>query len=186
MATENDNATSQTIVVASLNPVKIGAVKQGFSSLFATAASTVTGLKVPSEVPDQPLTDKETLQGALNRVKNARAASPDADFWIGVEGGIDTEEDSMQSFAWVVVMGKDGRVGKARTATYYLPRETIELMKQGMELGAANDVLYGQSNSKQKTGSVGLLTNDAIDRQGYYMQAVVLALIPFNNTHLTF
>jgi len=33
---------------------------------------------------------------------------------------------------------------------------------------------------------VGILTDDAVDRAGYYTQAVVLALIPFKNPKLTF
>jgi non-canonical (house-cleaning) NTP pyrophosphatase len=77
-------------------------------------------------------------------------------------------------------------MGKARTATYYLPRETAKLVKGGMELGHADEVVFGGQNSKQKNGSVGLLTGDVIDRRAYYEEAVVLALIPFRNQGLTF
>jgi non-canonical (house-cleaning) NTP pyrophosphatase len=77
-------------------------------------------------------------------------------------------------------------MGKARTATYYLPRETAQLVKGGMELGHADEVVFGGQNSKQKNGSVGLLTGDVIDRRAYYEEAVVLALIPFRNQGLTF
>jgi len=31
-----------------------------------------------------------------------------------------------------------------------------------------------------------MLTGDVIDRKGYYIQAVILALIPFKNPGLTF
>ena len=53
-----------------------------------------------------------------------------------------------------------------------------------MELGEADDIVFGQSNSKQKSGAVGLLTGDIIDRKSLYEEAVVLALIPFKNEEL--
>lgn len=98
----------------------------------------------------------------------------------------------MRSFAWVVVLGREeehGRkVGRARTGTYFLPAETARLVRGGMELGRADEVVFGGRNSKQRNGSVGLLTGDVVDRARYYEEAVVLALIPFRegNRGLTF
>ncbi|KAK0649243.1 NTPase [Cercophora newfieldiana] len=181
----------KTIIVASQNPVKIGATLQGFSDMFPGAVFTARGVSVPSGVPEQPVGDAETLQGALNRAQRARELEPDADFWIGLEGGVLYEEGGqggpalVQSFAWIAVIGS-GRTGKARTAAYYLPEETAKLVRGGVELGPAEDIVWGQSNTKQKGGSVGLLTENVIDRKGYYVQAVVLALIPFKNPGLTF
>jgi inosine/xanthosine triphosphatase len=179
---------AQTIVVSSKNPNKIKAAHQGFMRLLP-ATYEVRGISVPSEVPDQPFTDAETLRGAMNRVRNARAAEPDADFWVGIEGGVHVDEndgDAIQSFAWVVVTGKGGRTGKARTSTYYLAEETAALLRKGMELGHADDEVFGKSNSKHHSGSVGLLTDDVIDRRSYYEDAVILALIPFKNPTLSF
>ncbi|KAK1754202.1 Maf/Ham1 [Echria macrotheca] len=179
------------IIVASQNPVKIAAALEGFTAMFPGAPHTAQGVSVPSGVPDQPFSDDETLLGARNRAHNARALDPDAaDFWIGAEGGV-MEHDGpdgreLQSFAWIYVIGKDGRVGKARTSAYYLPQETAALVRHGVELGPAEDIVWGKTNSKQKNGSVGLLTGDVVDRKGYYVQAVILALIPFRNPTLTF
>jgi len=181
----------QTIIVASQNPVKIAATLQGFSAMFPASIFSARGISVPSGVPDQPLGDAETLQGALNRAQRARALEPTADFWVGLEGGVLEEEAEqggtklVQSFAWIVVIG-GSRTGKARTAAYYLPEETAKLVRGGMELGPAEDIVWGQTNTKQKNGSVGMLTGDVIDRKGYYIQAVILALIPFKNPGLTF
>ncbi|KAK0671052.1 inosine triphosphate pyrophosphatase-like protein [Cercophora samala] len=186
----SQEATSQgtplKVVVASLNPVKTGAVLEGFTRMFPGAAYQVSGVSVPSDVPDQPLSDQETLQGALNRIQNARSLEPDADFWVGVEGGVNPEGDTFQSFAWIAVESKEGRTGKARTATYYVAQETANLIGGGMELGHADDLIFGKTNSKQHSGSVGILTDDVVTRTSYYVQAVILALIPFKNTQLTF
>jgi non-canonical (house-cleaning) NTP pyrophosphatase len=57
-------------------------------------------------------------------------------------------------------------------------------VRQGMELGDADDAVFGRSNSKQANGAVGILTGNVIDRAELYEQAVVLALIPFKNPEL--
>jgi non-canonical (house-cleaning) NTP pyrophosphatase len=53
-----------------------------------------------------------------------------------------------------------------------------------MELGDADDLFYQRKNSKQLNGSVGLLTNDLFTRTSLYVEAVMLALIPFKNPGL--
>lgn len=173
------------IIVASENPVKIESARQGFAQVFADTELDVTGIAVPSGVSDQPMSDAETLRGADNRAHNARQAQPEADYWVGIEGGVEALDGALQAFAWIVVLG-DGRIGRGRTGTFILPDEIAALIHQGVELGHADDAVFGRSNSKQKNGSVGILTGDRIDRVAFYVPAVVLALIPFMNPHLSF
>jgi inosine/xanthosine triphosphatase len=173
------------IVVASLNQVKIDAALHGFRAMFPDQEFQAEGVTVPSGVRDQPMDDTETLHGATNRAKAVRALRPDADYWVGIEGGIDEIEGDMECFAWIVVLTRD-RMTRSRTATFYLPHEIVVLVRQGIELGDADDRVFGRSNSKQQNGSVGILTQDVITRLTYYEHAVILALIPFKNPTLTF
>ena len=129
------------------------------------------------------MTDAETLEGAKNRAKNARSAQPDADYWVGIEGGIDQESGTMEAFAWISIIGRT-KEGKARTASFDLPEKIRALVNQGVELGHADDMVFERTNSKQGNGAVGILTNGLIDRAAYYEPAVVLALIPFLNQEL--
>ena len=187
-----DTAKPISVVVASKNPAKIGAARDGFTRMFPDKTFAFRGVSVPSGVPDQPFTDAETLQGALNRARNARDADPRADYWIGLEGGVDAGPDGksgsgpIQSFAWIAVVDGAGREGKARTAAYYQPQETAKLLRDGIELGSADEIVHGRIDSRSNSGSVGILTDDAINRSSYYAEAVVLALIPFKKTFLTF
>jgi inosine/xanthosine triphosphatase len=175
------------IVVASQNPVKIEAVRGAFESTFSGQTMTFRGVSAASGVADQPMGDAETLQGARNRAESAAASVPEAAYTVGVEGGCAVEDDHQLSvFAWVVVRARDGRTGISKTGVFYLPLEVAQLVADGMELGHADDVVFGRENSKQDTGSVGLLTGDVVTRRSYYQQAVVLALIPFLNPGLTF
>lgn len=169
------------IVVASKNPVKINATNLGFSTYFDDVK--VRGVSVKSGVSDQPKSDEETLKGAENRVKNACSEFSDADYWVGIEGGICAKQGGLEAFAWIVIQSTQ-KTGKARTTTFQLPVKVAELIAKGYELGEANDRLFKQENSKQKTGAVGLLTNNKINRTALYKQAVELALVPFLNPEL--
>lgn len=141
------------------------------------------GVEVPSGVADQPMTDEETLQGAINRATNAQEVTPEADFWVGLEGGIHETDEGMIAFAWIVVKS-DQKIGKSRTSTFLLPPKVTELIHQGVELGHANDEVFGEKNSKHKGGAVGSLTGGVLDRTEYYVQPVLLALVPFLNPEL--
>jgi inosine/xanthosine triphosphatase len=175
------------VVVGSQNPVKIQAARDGFGVVFPDAPLTVTGVSVPSGVSAQPMGDDETRRGAHNRAANTFAVEPSADYTVGLEGGCSFEPDGkLQVFAWIAVYRADGVRGESRTGTFYLPREVARLLAQGFELGDADDIVFGRENSKQGTGSVGILTRDRITRATYYSPAVVLALIPFLNADLSF
>ena len=179
------------IALASHNPVKIQATLNAFRRMFPGERFEVESLTVSSGAPAQPMSDQETLQGAIQRAKNAAAMLPEADYWVGIEGGVEDESDDMSTdisaamaaFAWVVVRSRD-RVGKARTGTFFLPAPVADLVRQGKELGDADDIVFRKSNSKQKNGAIGLLTGNVIDRTGLYEHAVVLALVPFKNVVL--
>ncbi len=172
------------IIIASLNPAKINAVKMAFEQTFKNTAMQFEGVSVPSGVSDQPMTDEDTKQGAINRVNNAQQEIPNADFWVGLEGGIDMINEDMIAFAWMSIRDKSGYLSLTRTATFSLPPKIKDLVKGGMELGHADDLVFGKTNSKQANGAVGILTKDRITRDGYYKHALLLALIPFYNEEL--
>jgi len=67
---------------------------------------------------------------------------------------------------------------------FVLPAQVARLVCSGLELGEADDQVFGTQNSKQQNGAVGLLTHDALKRAEFYAQAVQLALIPFINPQL--
>lgn len=171
------------ISVASQNPVKLDCTRKAFEALFPQQSIHVTGHKVISEVSEQPMTDEETYRGAWNRAVNLKKINPDSDYWVGIEGGIETIRDTMHAFAWMIVMN-DRQHGEARTATFLIPDRLRNLVSQGIELGHADDEVFNRKNSKQKDGAVGILTHGLIDRSRYYEHAICLALIPFINPSL--
>lgn len=171
------------VVIASNNPVKVRAVKIGFERMFPGEPFEFQTVSVSSGVSNQPFTDEETFRGACNRSENAMEVSLQADYWVGVEGGVEALDEEISAFAWIVIRSRDA-LGKGRTGTFFLPPAVTELIHQGKELGEADDIVFGRSNSKQENGAVGLLSGNVIDRAQLYEQAVILALIPFKNPGL--
>ena len=169
------------VAVASRNPVKLRAVEGAFRKVFAGEPLEFVPAEVESGVSDQPMCDDETRRGAANRARNAREAEPDARFWVGLEGGVDVIGDGLVAFAWMAVLGADGRLGEARTVTLPLPPAIKALVDGGLELGDANDRVFSTVNSKQQGGAFGLLTNGIYTRESVYTEAVVAALVPFTH-----
>lgn len=180
----------KTVIVASTNPVKVNAAEDGFKKMFPEEEIEVIGKSVASGVAHQPMSDNETFTGAKTRAENAKTSFPDADFWVGIEGGVEENENdptksTMVAFAWVVVLGISNDVsGEARSASFRLPRVISELIRGGIELGEADDRVFGVQNSKQQNGAVGLLTDNVVDRFALYCMPVVLSLIPIRNLEL--
>lgn len=175
------------VAIASHNPVKLSAARQGFASAFPEQVFTFIPVATSSGVSEQPFSDPETLSGAEERTRQASLALPYADFWVGIEGGVEEHPCGMAAFAWVVARGAvrgAAQTGRGRSAAFFLPEAVASLVRQGVELGTADDIVFGRSNSKQANGAIGLLTGDVIDRAALYIPAVVMALIPFKNPEL--
>jgi inosine/xanthosine triphosphatase len=171
------------IAVASQNPVKINSTEQAFSLMFPDEKFICTGISVPSDVADQPSSEEETILGATNRVNNIIKLHQQYDYYVGIEGGVADFDNDMIVFAWTIISDKIN-IGKGRSASFFLPQPITDLIRQGKELGEADDIVFGKNNSKQSNGSVGLLSGDVITRESLYIPMIVLALFPFYNKNL--
>ena len=165
------------IAVGSANPVKLAAVRAVVTRL--TSFVIVEPIAVASGVPDQPLGDDETIRGAVERARAARE-SLDADFGIGLEGGVvEMPGGAMRTCAWAAVVSRSGRHGVGGSLAMPLPDAVARMIRQGLELGHAMDKFSGHSNTKHGAGAVGILTAGLVDRQAAYEVLVAYALSPF-------
>lgn len=156
---------------------------RGFQQVFPGQSFELICADAPSGVREQPFGDEETRLGAVNRIAAIKKSHPDSDFWAAIEGGVNDENGQLSAYAWIVIADRQ-RTGWSRSASFYLPAKVAEYVRQGMELGEADDRVFGRSNSKQLNGAVGILTANAVDRASLYTHAVLLALIPFINPGL--
>ncbi|MEP7270317.1 MAG: inosine/xanthosine triphosphatase [Acidobacteriota bacterium] len=166
------------IAVGSENPVKVACVAEAVIEVWPDAQTI--GIRSESLVSAQPVSDIETMTGALNRARHALAAIEDATHGVGVEGGILDTEEGMWAYAWIVIIDHHGRVGRGQSGRFLLPEGVATLIRtEGLELGEADDRFFNRSNSKHQDGAVGILTDGLIDRKALYKPGVIFALIPF-------
>ncbi|MBP9816364.1 inosine/xanthosine triphosphatase [Candidatus Woesebacteria bacterium] len=166
------------IAVGSKNPVKIACVKEAFEKVFPDITWEVEGVDVASGVPDQPMSDIESITGAQNRAQGARDALG-ADYGVGLEGGLQEIENNWFDSGWIVIVDAAGNEGMGSTIRMLTPEKMMEMIREGMELGHVNDKLFGVENSKHGDGHFGLLTNGAITRTSGYRDGVIAALARF-------
>lgn len=167
------------IAVASGNPVKVSAARLAFERVFPDRCIVVASADVKSGVGDQPMSDEETRAGARNRAVGALASDCDADFGVGMEGGIERMDGDYLAFAWMAIAGRVGGLGEARSVTLPLPPAVGELIDAGLELGEANDRVFDTHNSKQAGGAYGLLTRGLLTRESVYAETLIAALTPY-------
>jgi inosine/xanthosine triphosphatase len=163
------------VAVGSTNPVKLAAARAVFERL--APAVVVDGTATVSGVPDQPVGDAQTIEGATNRARAARAAF-DADLGVGIEGGVVDARDGMRTCAWAVIVGRDDAAHVGGSLSMPLPDSVAVLIREGVELGHAIDRLMGTDNIKHGAGAVGTLTEGLVNRQEAYEVILSYALAP--------
>jgi inosine/xanthosine triphosphatase len=157
--------------VGSRNPAKIEAVRRALARL--APGCDLEAVDVASGVPDQPVGDHATRQGARNRARAALEMTG-ADVAFGLEGGVEHEPPVVWLVSWVAAMTRDGRSGDASGLRMLLP----DRLAAGDELGTIIDDLFGVTASKQHTGAVGLLTEGFVSRTDAFADLVAMACAP--------
>jgi inosine/xanthosine triphosphatase len=174
----------KTVVVGSENPVKLETVKDAFVAMFPNEVFEFLPCLAMSGVADQPFGSAETKRGAEQRAVDCRLKFPLADFWVGLEGGVELDEGQYWVMAWMCVLSKEGKRGYGKTSSFQLPETVGMLIAEGKELGDATDTVFREKNSKQKGGVIGILTNGVVTRKDFYRDALIFALIPHVKSEL--
>lgn len=139
----------------------------------------VQGVEVPSGVAEQPVSLAETRAGAENRARRALEAVPDAQWGVGVEGGVDFDA---AGDPWLVtvaaVADRAGSVSEAEGLRLRLPPLFAEALRRGTELEALVERAFGTRACKPHPGAVGYLTRGLVTREALVEATVAAALAP--------
>jgi inosine/xanthosine triphosphatase len=146
------------IIIGSNNPAKIEAVKAAFGE-----GHEFFPFDAPSEVSNMPFSDEETIQGAINRARNALKIG-EGDFGIGLEGGVQETSYGLFLSNWGALALKGQPPLIAGGARIILPEEIAIRLRNGEELGPVMDDYTNQQNIRKKEGAVGVFTNGQINR----------------------
>lgn len=164
------------IAVGSKNPAKYDAVQQAFGQL--DVAINIVRIDAPSGVSNQPFSDDETMQGAVNRAKVALAEA-NSDWGIGLEGGVIETVHGMLLCNYAAVAAKDGTTGVGGGVRVALPEAVARRVRQGLELGDVIDEWSGGTDIRKGEGTIGILTRGHITRSQMFRDAILCALAPY-------
>ncbi len=143
------------VIVGSTNTVKINAIKNVFANY------DVTGIAVSSRVSAQPISDQETIRGAINRALGAKRFG---DIGVGLEGGVQQTSLGLLLVNYGALVDEENRVYIAGGTRILLPNEIAKEIYKGRELGEIMDQYAHKQNVKHEEGAVGIFTNNFVTR----------------------
>lgn len=184
------------IAVGSTRRPKLNAVKEAalaIAPLLGEGAQLeAAGYEVESGVNHTPSSREELMQGARQRVDSLQkilyAQGRAADFFVGLEGGLDVAVENgvkrvfLESWAYV----SDGTRGHfGCSGSIELPEALVEeVLSRGTELSVAIDEFAGQVGIRDGQGAWGVLSRNLISRQDSFRLAVLAAFAPFYNAKM--
>jgi inosine/xanthosine triphosphatase len=154
------------IAIGTKNPTKVTAVITAFSPYLP---GEFVSTNVSSDVSAQPLSDNETMTGAINRAKNA-LKSEDAQIGVGLEGGVTKTEHGYFLCNWGAVVDCQLQPIVAGGARIPIPDEIGMLVSSGLELGDVMDQYVKKHNVRHNEGAIGIFTNGCVDRTEMFTQ----------------
>lgn len=159
------------IAIGTKNPTKVAAIKLAFQGIEAKFIET----SVPSGVSAQPLTDDETIKGAINRARNSREQEQ-TDIGIGLEGGVVSSEHGLLLCNWGAIVDRDRSPIIAGGARILLPEEVAYGVRAGKELSEVMEEYTKQKDVRSKEGAIGIFTNGHVNRTDMFTHVVKLLI----------
>jgi inosine/xanthosine triphosphatase len=172
------------VQVGSQNPVKVQATRNVLEKFYTHI--TVSSVSVHSGVPDQPIGLDQTIDGAVNRAKEAFV--PGCDLGVGIESGLMETPHTITGYVdmqWCAIHdGEKTTLGVS--AGFEYPPSVVEEVLSGKEVGDVMDELTGVDDLGEKMGAVSFLSKGMLDRTGNTEQCVLMAMIPRLNEWIYF
>jgi inosine/xanthosine triphosphatase len=165
------------VVVGSQNPVKRDAAYQAFCQYFVDVK--IISVRVDSGVKPFPMSQTETVQGAINRARHAQQKEPSADFAVGIEGGLVTFNNATYIQAIAAVL-KKMEISVARSVAIEVSQKLVDRLDPTSDASKVTvDRWMGRNNLFQNEGVMGVLTQNRLTRTQVLCDTVVCALPRF-------
>lgn len=160
--------------VGSKNKAKIWATRDVFLNVFKKVE--IHGIEVEDKGPENPM-DDQVKEGAISRAKEAIG---NADFGIGIEGGM-VELDELGAKCMVhycAIVDKMGNVTLGHGPGFHLPKSVSDTAIEGVPLSEVMRRFLNLDQIDEEKGTVGHLSDGKTTRKILAEQAVLMALLP--------
>jgi inosine/xanthosine triphosphatase len=167
--------------VGTTNKAKMACVSDTVVKVFPSHRHSVLPANVSSAVSAQPMSASETKAGAHHRAAEALRLVPEAQFGVGLEGGIEKIDGDYFECGWMCVIERSsGRTGWGSSARFQMSMKLMRpIMEDGMELAQVMDKLTGEHDVRSNLGAMGVLTGGYLGRAEAYSHGLMFALAPF-------
>lgn len=170
------------VALGSKNPIKLKATKQAFKIL--SKEIKVIQVEV-NNLLSQPIGIKETVEGAVKRACIAINRVKEADFGVGIEGGLiecpNIQHGYLNSQV-VAIVDKKFRLSLGLGPGFELPSKIINnIFSSKKELDKVAEEFVGEKDIGSKYGIIMSLTKGNLDRFEITRIAVIMALVPWLN-----
>jgi non-canonical (house-cleaning) NTP pyrophosphatase len=136
-------------------------------------------VKVPSGIPEQPLNEQITVVGARNRAKSAVEVVEEAEFGIGMEGGLELIQDDYYLVCAVVLYDKhEERYFTGISSKIQLPKSVSEAIKHGEEFGVH---IYEYLERNDLNDSMRNTVTELTSRKRLFSEAIQSAFATYLN-----
>lgn len=137
-----------------------------------------------SGVSDMPLSIDETMRGAKNRADSLFDTGIDADYFVGIEGGVSRFGEKAYLFGTVYVRNREGEGHFGVSPMIEVPTVVDGLLYvEGKELGPVMGELSGKVDIRSENGSMGAWSEDMFTRKDEFSVAMKAAMAPFFNKY---
>lgn len=170
------------VAVGSKNPIKLQAVKRAFYAFqcqhpnaFLDELTIMSVHTSNGGMPAMPMNEAEILHGAIHRAEQS-SLHEGTTLGVGAEGGIFLIGENWFCNSWVAIHRR-GSTWIGQGPGVMVPRPIMGMiLQQGMELGDAEDIYFGNVNTKQGIGLTGTISQGMITRSESFSLAAVCAL----------
>ena len=180
--------SSMKIAIGTTRKPKIDGVKKAIETCpyFQNIEDEIEYITkdVLSNVSKMPMTLDEIMLGAKNRAKNLFEAGVVADFFVGIEGGVEKFGEKAYLLGCVYIESAKGEGHYGFSPMMEVPEIVWRRMyDKGEELGPIMENLSGGRDVRSENGSMGMWTDDMLVRRDEFVFAFYSAIAPFFNEY---
>lgn len=180
----------ETVVwaVGTTNKAKLECVARAVERCLAGKRHSVVAAKFDSAVGAQPMSAEETQRGAEHRARQSLETVPEADFGVGLEGGVEKVGGRWFECGWMcVIERRTGRIGWGSSARFEMSSKIMsKIVNEKKELADVIDELSGMTDVRSTLGAMGVLTAGHLARAEAYSHGLIFALAPFLSDPATY
>lgn len=133
----------------------------------------VLSFNVDSGVSDQPMSEDETIRGAINRSKSAMTFCKDCDFSVGLEGGLCNVNGNLYLACAVAVFSKRGELSVGVSEKTPLPPEVSKQVLAGGSFGVVIREYFNEISHKDSiSNDEKVVCEELISRKMHFTQAI--------------